>query len=61
MLRSLYIFTRTLRISILTSVFGYVSPCIHSPSCGELLFESVKSRKISSFSGALKQFAHCRI
>jgi putative component of membrane protein insertase Oxa1/YidC/SpoIIIJ protein YidD len=40
----IYQFGRQLRYSLLNSVFGVVSHCKHTPTCGTYMFQQIKKR-----------------
>lgn len=59
MLLALYSFSRAVRETLLTGMFGAVSVCKHSPTCGEAIVQAIQTKNWKTFFQAIKQLSTC--
>jgi len=59
MLLAFYSFTRAFRQAVLTSMFGVVIPCKHTPTCGQRMLVAVRTHSWSAMLQAGKQLVTC--
>jgi len=61
LLNIIHQFFKAARMSLLASQFGYVSQCVHRPTCGDYTVKAIQSRGILGLFDGLLKTSKCLI